>query len=68
MDLNAAIKAAESGVAVRDDATMTVGWTMRYVKEDKLLYYFNPKGERAHRVAFHDAQRASYQWKIIEGT
>lgn len=66
MDLNAAIIAAEAGALVRDDASMTVGWTMRYIKTDKLLYYFNPKGERAHRVSFQDAQRASYQWKIVD--
>lgn len=66
MDLNAAIAAAEAGAVVRDDASMTPGWTVRYVKEAKLLLYFDPKGERAHRVKFNDAQRASYQWRIVD--
>ena len=63
MDLNSAIYTAESGGHVRDEATMSPDWTIRYVAEEKLLYYFNPKGERAHKVHFSDMQRASYQWR-----
>jgi hypothetical protein len=63
MDLNDAIQTAESGGHVRDDATMSPDWTVRYVVEKKLLYYFTPKGEQAHRVYFSDAQRASCQWR-----
>lgn len=66
MDLNSAIYAAEAGDYVRDDASMTPDWTMRYIKAEKLLWYFNPKGERAHRVKFSDAQRASFQWRIVD--
>lgn len=66
MDLNAAIKSAEDGAVIRDDTTMRVGWTVRYLPAEKLLWYFNPKGERAHRIKFSDAQRASYQWKIVD--
>lgn len=65
MDLNSAIHTAECGGHVRDDATMYAGWSMRYVKEEKLLYYFNPQGERAHKVKFSDAQRASSQWRTV---
>lgn len=65
MDLNNAIQIAEAGKSVRDDATMTPGWSVRYIKAEKLLYYFNPKGERAHKVRFSDAHRASYQWRTI---
>jgi hypothetical protein len=65
MDLNDAIHTAQCGGFVRDDATMRTGWSVRYVKEEKLLFYFDPKGERAHRVQFSDAQRASFQWKIV---
>ncbi len=66
MDLNSAITVAESGTPVRDDASMTLDWTVRYVKEEQLLYYFDPKGEKRHKIKFSDAQRASYQWRIVE--
>lgn len=66
MDLNAAIKTAEAGVTVRDDATMATDWTVRYIKEERLLYYFDPKGEKRHKVKFSDAMRASYQWRIVD--
>lgn len=65
MDLNSAIHTAECGGHVRDDATMSPDWTVRYVKEEKLLYYFDPKGEKRHRVKFSDAQRSSYQWRTV---
>lgn len=64
MDLNAAMDTAKSGSPVREDVLMREGWTVRYVATEKLFYYFNPKGERAHKIVFNDAHRASYQWKI----
>lgn len=66
MDLNAAIKTAEAGLIVRDDATMALGWTVRYVKPEKLLYYFDPKNEKRHKINFSDAQRASFRWRIVD--
>lgn len=66
MDLNSAEQAARSGACVRDDATMASDWTVRFVKEENLLYYFNPQGEKAHKVRFSDAMRASYQWRTAE--
>jgi hypothetical protein len=63
MDLNSATHTAQCGGFIRDDATMSPGWSIRYIKEEKLLYYFNPKGEQAHKVTFSDAQRASFQWR-----
>jgi len=64
MDLNNAIQTAESvGAHIRDDATMRTGWTLRWVAEKKLFFYFDPKGEQAYRVQFSDAQRASSQWR-----
>ena len=63
MDLNSAIQTAENGGHVRDDATMRPGWTMRYDKLQKLLYYFDPEGSRRHKVLFSDAQRSSPQWR-----
>lgn len=66
MDLNAAIQTAEAGVAVRDDATMTADWVVRYDTKEKLLYYFDPSGAKKHRVKFSDAQRASYRWRIVD--
>jgi hypothetical protein len=65
MDLNSAVHEAECGVSVRDDRTMAPDWTVRWVAEDKLLYYFRPNGERAHRVRFTDAQRASPLWRAM---
>lgn len=67
MDLNEAVHAAQCGAHVRDDATMKPEWTVRSVADDKLLYYFNPKGERAHKVRFSDAQRSSFQWRTVIG-
>ncbi len=63
MDLNSAIHTAEHGGFVRDDTTMSLGWSIRLVPEKKLLFYFNPKGEQAHQVHFSDAQRSSFQWR-----
>lgn len=65
MDLNSAVEAAKSGALVRDDATMREGWTVRWVPEQKLLYYFDPKGDKRHRIIFTDQHRSSFQWKII---
>lgn len=65
MDLNSAVDAAEAGATVRDDATMTADWTIRYIPKEKLLFYFNPKGEQAHKVRFSDAQRASFSWRVV---
>lgn len=65
MDLNSAIHTAQCGGHVRDDATMIAEWTVRYDADEKLLYYFNPRGEKAHRVRFSDAQRASFQWRTV---
>jgi hypothetical protein len=65
MDLNAAIHAAECGGHVRDDSTMIADWTMRYVKEEKLLYYFNPQGEKRHKVQFSNKMRTSFQWRTV---
>jgi hypothetical protein len=65
MDLNSAMHTAECGGHVRDDTTMRADWTVRYVPTEKLFYYFNPKGEQAHRVQFSDAQRASIQWRTV---
>jgi hypothetical protein len=65
MDLNSAIHTAQCGGHVRDEATMREGWTVRWVADEKLLYYFNPKGEKAHKIKFTDAMRASYQWKTV---
>lgn len=67
MDLNAAVNfAIISGLPVRCDATMRAGWTVRYDPKDRLLYYFNPKGEKAHKVIFTDAHRSSFQWRTEE--
>jgi hypothetical protein len=63
MDLNSAIHTAECGGNIRDDSLMAEGWSIRFVKEDKLLYYFNPEGEKAHKVRFYDVHRASFQWR-----
>lgn len=66
MDLNSAVQAAaRNGAHIRDDATMKEGWTVRFVKEEALLFYFDPKGERAHKLRISDAQRASFQWRIV---
>ena len=63
MDLNSAIHTAAHGAFVRDDTTMSPGWSIRYVMETRLLYYFNSKGEQGHKVRFSDAQRSSSQWR-----
>ena len=65
MDLNSAIHTAQCGGSLRDDATMSVGWTVRWVADEKLLYYFTPKGEKAHKIVFNDRMRASYQWRTV---
>lgn len=65
MDLNSAIHTAECGGHVRDDATMAADWTVRYVRNEKLLYYFDPKGEKKHKVRFSDTQRASPLWRTV---
>lgn len=65
MDLNDATHSAQCGGFVRDDATMRHGWTVRWVPEEKLLYYFDPKGEKAHKIKFTDQMRASYQWRTV---
>jgi hypothetical protein len=65
MDLNSAMHTAECGGHVRDDATMRADWTVRYIAKEKLFYYFNPQGERAHKVRFSEAQRASIQWRTV---
>ncbi len=65
MDLNSAIEIAERrGEFIRDDATMRAGWTIRYIADEKLLYFFDPKNEKAHKVRFNDAHRASFQWRV----
>lgn len=64
MDLNGAIHMAQSGSAVRDDWTMKPGWTVRWIAEEKLLYFFTPKGEKARKIKFTDAMRASFQWRV----
>ena len=65
MDLNDAIRMAEIGGHVRDDATMATDWTVRYVPEEKLLYLFRPSGERYRKLLISDAMRASFQWRMI---
>lgn len=65
MDLNSAIQTAQSGERVRDDATMSIGWTVRWVAAEKLLYYFKPTGEKAHKIIFNDQMRASFQWRAV---
>lgn len=65
MDLNQAISVAQSGGFVRDDANMRVGWTVRWSPDDKLLYYFKPTGEKAHKIIFSDPMRASFQWRTV---
>jgi hypothetical protein len=65
MDLNEATRSAQCGRFVRDDATMRHGWTVRWVGEEKLLYYFTPRGDKAHKILFSDAMRASYQWRTV---
>ena len=65
MDLNDATRVAQSGGFVRDDENMRHGWTVRWVADEKLLYYFNPQGEKAHKIVFTDLMRASYQWRTV---
>ena len=65
MDLNSAMHAAQSGGRVRDDATMAPDWTVRFVSSEGLFYYFDPEGKRAHKIKFSDAQRASFQWRVV---
>jgi hypothetical protein len=65
VDLNSATHTAQCGAHIRDDANMREGWTVRWVAEEKLLYYFRPSGERAHKLIINDAHRASFQWRTI---
>ena len=65
MDLNQATEIAKSGVPVRADGLMREGWTVRWHAAEKLLYYFDPYGERKHKIMFTDAHRASYQWRPV---
>jgi hypothetical protein len=65
MDLNSAIHTAQCGGHVRDDANMVAGWTVRWDAKEKLLYYFDPKGEKRHKIIFSDAMRASFQWRTM---
>jgi hypothetical protein len=44
---------------------MKPGWTVRFVAEEKLLFYFNPKGDKANKILFTDAMRASYRWRVV---
>ena len=67
VDLNSAIHSAECGAHIRDDITMATDWTIRYVVSEKCLYFFRPSGERAHKVRFTDAHRASYAWRTAIG-
>lgn len=68
MDLNSAIEIAKTGEFVRDAASMKEGWTVRWVAAEKLFYYFDPKGEKAHKIIFSDRMRASFQWTLVERT
>jgi hypothetical protein len=65
MDLNSAMEVAQSGASVVEPSLMREGWTVRWDAKEKLFYYFNPLGERAHKIMFNDAHRASYQWSIV---
>lgn len=65
MDLNSAIHTAQCGGHLRDDLTMTPDWTVRWVADEKLLYYFDPAGNKRHKITFSNAQRASFQWKTV---
>lgn len=76
MDLNSAMHTARCGGLVRDDATMTADWKVKFVPDLSpensarppaerigLFYYVRPNGEIAHKIKFSDAMRASYQWR-----
>lgn len=65
MDLNEAMIAAKAGAHVRDEPNMREGWTVRWVEPDGLFYYFDPYGEQKHKIAFNDAHRSSYQWRVV---
>jgi len=68
VDLNDAIHTAECGGFIRNDDTMRPGWSIRWDAKDKLLYFFDPQGERKHRVQFSDTHRMSFQWRTtIDG-
>ncbi len=69
MDLNSAIHTAEHGGFIRNDELMRPGWSIRWVAEKKLLYYFNSLNDRMAPVYFNDAHRASFQWRTtLDGT
>lgn len=65
MDLNSAIHTAECGGHVRCDRTMRAGWTIRWVKAEKLLYFYDPNGDKRHKVMFNDAHRSSVTWQTV---
>lgn len=65
MDLNSAMDVARQGTRITEPALMREGWTVRWDVETKLFYYFNPRGERAHKIIFTDEHRASYQWRAV---
>lgn len=63
MDLSQALEVCRSGVPVRDDINMALGWTVRW--EGDVFRYYNPKGEPAHPVVFHDRFKASVAWRDV---
>ncbi len=65
MDLSDAMHSAQCGGHVREDTLMKEGWTVRWDAAEKLFYYFDPKGEKRHKIIFTDAHRASWQWKTV---
>lgn len=79
MDLSGALYACRCGNLIRDDGgTMKPGWKIKFVADDApanlkkpphlqegRFIYVNPKNENAHRIVFHDAHRASWQWRTI---
>ena len=68
MDLNSAIEAAKHGAKIHEPTLMREGWTVQFNKDDGLLYYHRPTGERAHRIRFLDQHRASFQWGVADAT
>lgn len=69
MDLSQALAVCRTGVPVRDDINMTLGWSIRWVptadKKSGVYRYFNPKGEAAHLVVFHDRFKGSVAWRDV---
>jgi len=65
MDLNQATECAKAGMAVRADGLMRDDWTVRWYAPERLLYYFDPKGVRKHKIVFSDQHRASFQWRVV---